>query len=77
MINNIKASTDLNYAQSIGIAEIVHEVKQHDFYAAKLADIAPLAVNIDEAINIVNSIAESAKLQVSINLELNLCVFER
>lgn len=72
-----KISTDLNPAQSIGTAEIVQEVKQNDFYAAKLADIAPQAANIDEAISVVKNIAEQAQLRVSINFELNLCVFER
>lgn len=70
-------SEALIQTEYVDIATILHEVKQHGFYAASLLDIAPQAVNNDEAIDVVNRLAVQANLQLSINHALNLCVFER
>jgi len=76
LINNIKTSSDLSYAEPADMITIKSEVKQHDFYSAFCMNIMPNIVEHDVMISYIQHMAARAQLQVTFNAEETICIFE-
>lgn len=76
LIKNTNTLIDSVDAESLIVANIVHEVNKHGFYSAYSASLIANAHDHDDLIQRIKIIASTAQVSVSFNATGELCIFE-
>ena len=76
LITKLTISTDLSPAESVDIAAVAREVKQHGFYSAYCDNLIPDITEHDALISAIQHMAGRAELRVTFNAEESICIFE-
>lgn len=76
LIKKLKTPKVFKQTESVNIAAIVREVKQHGFYSAHCASLVLNAQSDHDLIEKIQVIAASVHLTVSFNAAGDLCIFE-
>jgi len=76
LITKLTTSKDLSPTESVDIATILLEVKQHGFYSNYCANLVQNIEDNDALVSEIRQLAAKALLRVTFNADNTICIFE-